>query len=146
MVSESDTLDRILKTYWVMEVTAAPKVQGRCPLTMKLHADQAEHWTIRRKDIGHRSLAVKNTAADRAAGLEADTLDIGSSMALLSKEREHEKWPCAIGRHLREEQFDSCCYMSRLRKQILEHYAGGCMEIRVAHAMKTMECVAAKVS
>jgi len=133
-------------TYWATGVTAAPRVQGRCPLRMKLHADQAECWAIRHMDTGHMSLAAKNTAADRAAGLGVDKWSIGSSKVLLSKEREHGKWPCEIGRHLREEQFDSCCCMSRLRNQTLERCGVGCKETRAAHAMKTTACVAAMAS
>ena len=67
---------------------------------------------------------------------------------LLSKEREREKWPCAIDRHLHVVRFDSCCCMIRFRNQTLARSVVGRMEIlaAAAHAKRTEECVAETVS
>lgn len=92
------------------------------------------------------SFALKNTAADQAAGLEVDSSDSRSWMVHLSKEREREKFAYVIGRHLRAAQSDSCCCMSPSRNQIRGHCVVGYKETRAAHAKKTTAYAEATVS
>ena len=107
-----------------------------------------ERWIVHCKGIGCKSFVPKSMIAVQAVELEVDKSDIDSCQkALLSKEREGEKWPCAIDRHLHVVvRFDSCCCMIRLRNQNLAHSVVDRKEILAAHAMMTEAYVVEKVS
>jgi hypothetical protein len=107
--------------------------------------ERVERWTVHCKGTDCKSFVPKSMVAAQAAELVADKLGIDSCQkTLLSKEREREKWPCEIDRHLHVVRFDSCCCMIRLRIQNLAHsVVVDRKEILAAHA-KTTEAYAAE--